>query len=165
MKLARTNAEAHLYMDRTPCACGETRFARQSAVVQRGDELCSKYTGACAKCGAAREFVFRIPEQILMPVPGTVRFGADDASELLDPGEWLEVADLHAKRSTRDDLAIAIAAMEEILKFVPAGEERVPERAFTSDRGRAVLAKEPGRFRKARLDVVLATYRDLLSRR
>ena len=27
-KLARTNAEAHLFMDQRPCACGERRFAR-----------------------------------------------------------------------------------------------------------------------------------------
>jgi hypothetical protein len=162
MKLARTNLEAHLAMDLAPCACGETRFARQSAVLRRGDDLCSRYTGACAKCGAAREFVFRIPEEILHPIPGEVRYGGAEPSELLDPGEWLAVADLHAKRSTRGDLAIAIAAMEEILKFAAPGAERVPEAAFTSERGRAVLATEPGRFRIARLEIVLKTYRDLL---
>lgn len=162
MKLARTSAEAHLAMDLTPCACGETQFPRDSAVVRLGEELCSRYRGACARCGAARELVFRIPEDVMMPVPGEVRFGGAEPSELLDPGEWLAVADVHAKRGTGTGLVTAIAALEEVLKFAPAGAERVPETAFTSERGRAVLAAEPGRFRVARLEIVLKTYRELL---
>jgi hypothetical protein len=34
--LARTNEEAHLYMDLPPCACGEVAFERTSAVVATG---------------------------------------------------------------------------------------------------------------------------------
>ena len=169
MPLARSNAEAHLFMDLRPCGCGDTRFPRQSAVVRRGDDLCSQYTGACETCGTVRTFVFRLPQEILMPVPGRVVFGgpADGPSQLLDAGEWLEVADLHARRNpgTVNDLATAIAATEEILKFVPPGGERVPDEAFWTERGRAVRDGEPGRFRAVRLEAVLGAYRDLLARR
>ena len=163
---ARTNAEAHLYMDLHPCACGDIEFDRQSAVITDGDALCSRYSGPCRSCGAVRTFVFELPETI-RPIRGDgVDFGGDDPSRLLDPGEWLAVADYYAKLDpgTYDDLDIARAAMEEVLKFAPAGAERVPDDAFRTERGRAVRDAEPGRFRRVRLEAVLGAYRDLLAK-
>jgi hypothetical protein len=173
VKLARTSAEAHLYMDLTPCGCGDHRFERQSAVVMRGDVMCSQYTGPCATCGTIRTFVFRLPEEILAPAPGRIRFGGAEPSQLLDPGEWLAVADDFAKRNpvdvpparrarAREDLATAVAALEEVLKFA-GGADRVPDAAFVSERGRAVRDAEPGRFRVIRLEAVLGAYRELLA--
>lgn len=161
---ARTNSEAHLYMDLHPCGCGGIDFERHSAVVTDGDALCSRYSGACKGCGARREFMFELPETF-RPIRGDhIEFGGDDPSRLLDPGEWLAVADFHAKRNpgTRDDLDIARAAVEEVLKFAPTGAERVPDDAFRTERGRAVRDREPGRFRRPRLEAVLGAYRDLL---
>ncbi|HEY0992266.1 MAG TPA: hypothetical protein VGD80_34680 [Kofleriaceae bacterium] len=163
---ARTNSEAHLYMDLNPCGCGGIDFERHSAVITEGDALCSRYSGACKSCGARREFVFELPETF-RPIRGDhIEFGGDDPSRLLDPGEWLAVAEFHARRNpgTRDDLDIARAAVEEVLKFAPAGAERVPDDAFRSERGRAVRDREPGRFRRARLEAVLGAYRDLLAK-
>jgi hypothetical protein len=176
LPLARTNAEAHLYMELHPCACGEVRFDRQSAVVTIGDDLASRYAGACTRCGQQREFLFRLPERILVPEPGQVRFGDGRPSELIDPGEWLALADAYAStgpadtgqldpgaaRRVRADLATAIAALDEVLKFVPPGADAVPAEAFWSERGRAVRATEPGRFRAARLHAVRDAYADLL---
>jgi hypothetical protein len=164
MFYARTNAEAHLFMDLTPCGCGDNAFERRSSVVERGDVLCSEYVGPCRTCGAIRTFVFELPEVMPRPVPGKVVYGGDDPSRLLDPGEWMTIAEHRAKLvpATTQDLAVATAAVEEILKFIPPGGDRVPETAFVSDRGKAILAKEPGRFRKSRLEAVLATYRKLL---
>ena len=54
--------------------------------------------------------------------------------------------------------------MFEILKFIGPDDEAVPEGAFTSARGREVRDQEPGRFRRARLEAVLATYDDLLTK-
>jgi hypothetical protein len=157
--LARTAAEAHLFMDLRPCRCGESAFDRRSAVVEVEGDLATHYSGACARCGAAREFLFRLPEEIPPPVAGAVRrFGGDAPSELLDAGEWLAVADDHAGR---DDAATAAAAMDEVLKFLPVGADTVPDAALWSDRGRAVHAAEPGRFRRARLEAVRDTYRAL----
>ena len=110
-----------------------------------------------------------------MPEPGHVRFGDDRPSELLDPGEWLAVADAYASTGPADtsqldpesarrldaDLATAVAALDEVLKFVPAGADAVPVEAFWSDRGRAVHAAEPGRFRAIRLRAVRDAYADL----
>jgi hypothetical protein len=163
--LARTPDEAHVYMDLHPCDCGETAFERRSSVVAMGDDLGRVYRGHCARCGKAREFRFRLPAEALA-TGGLPEFGDDRPSELLDPGEWMLVAEQYARVAspTRRDLGIARAAMFEILKFMSSDDDAVPERAFTSARGREVLAQEPGRFRRVRLEAVLATYDDLLTK-
>lgn len=175
LPLARTNAEAHLYMDLHPCRCGEATFERRSAVVEADGDLASRYSGACPRCGEQREFLFRLPAEILLAEPVEVRFGGDEPSELIDPGEWLRIADAYASQGPADvhdapaadraraaqDTATAVAAVDEVLKFVPAGADAVPEAAFRSELGRAVYAKEPGRFRAARLAAVRDAYRQL----
>jgi hypothetical protein len=163
---ARSNAEAHLYMDLRPCGCGDIEFARRSAVTDDGGVLCSRYDGPCRSCGAQRSFLFELPETIRPIREGTVDFGGDDPSRLLDPGEWLAVADYFAKLDpgTSDDLDIAAAAVAEVLKFIPRDAERVPDEAFRTDRGRAVRDLEPGRFRRPRLEAVLGAYRELLAK-
>jgi hypothetical protein len=160
---ARSNDEAHLYMDHQPCTCGETDFDRRSTVVKIDGVLCSRYAGACARCGTRREFTFELPE-VIRPVGEQLAYGGDDPSRLFDPGEWLAIADDHAKRApaTPRDLAIARAAIEEVLKFIPPGGERVPDAAFHTARGQAVRDAEPGRFRRPRLEAVRATYAKLV---
>jgi hypothetical protein len=177
LKLARTNAEAHLFMDQRPCACGECRFARASTVVTVDDALASRYTGACARCGAARRFEFRLPDQIMPPPSTGVVFGGPEPSELLDPGEWLSVADDYARsvpvdtrldgdalRAARHRLAVAIAALDEVKKFVPPFAVEVPPSAFTTPLGRAIWDKEPGRFRVPRLDAARGAYLEAAKR-
>lgn len=160
---ARTTAEAHLYMELRPCECGESGFDAHSAVVADGDALLSRYSGPCARCGAKRVFHFALPEEIPAIAGGVHSFGGAEPSRLIDAGEWLSVADEHAKRQpgTADDLAMAIAAMEEVLKFAPGDEEQLPGSAFWTERGRATRDAEPGRFRRDRLEAVLAAYRGL----
>ena len=180
LPLARTNAEAHLYMDLHPCACGEIRFPRASSVLTTPDgELASRYVGSCAQDGAAREFQFRLPERVLSPPrAGAVRYGGPEPSELIDPGEWLGVADACARSVPADTAALgaddrataksmlthAAAALDEVLKFIPAGADRGPEVAFVSEPGRAAFAREPGRFRRPRLEAVRDTYRSIAAR-
>jgi hypothetical protein len=162
--LARTPDEAHVYMDLHPCDCGEASFERHSSVIAMGDDLGRVYRGNCARCGKAREFRFRLPARPLV-TSGLPEFGDDRPSELLDPGEWMLVADQHATRKspTHRDLGLARAALFEILKFIGPDDEAVPEAAFTSVRGRELRDAEPGRFRRARLEAVLATYDGLLA--
>jgi hypothetical protein len=152
-------------MDLHPCDCGESAFERRSSVIAMGDDLGRAYRGTCAGCGKPREFRFRLPAQPLAP-SGLPEFGDDHPSELLDPGEWMLVADRYATGTspTRRDVGLARAAMFEILKFMDPEDEAVPEAAFTSARGREVRATEPGRFRRARLEAVLATYDELLTK-
>jgi hypothetical protein len=178
---ARTNAEAHLYMDLHPCACGEFRFPRAGSVVTTPDGvLASRYAGTCPQDGTEREFLFRVPERIIPPPrDGVVAYGGPDPSALIDPGEWLSIADAYARgvpadtaapaadggataqATARAMLVHAIAAVEEVLKFVPAGADLVPEDAFVTDRGRAAHTREPGRFRRSRLEAVRDTYRSI----
>jgi hypothetical protein len=157
---ARTRAEAHAYMDQHPCTCGDIEFDRQSAVMADGDVLCSRYFGACRTCGAQRELVFELPPAP-RPIGHRVEFGGEDPSRILDPGEWMAISEHYAKLtpSTADDLDIACAALEEVIKFIPPDADRVPDDAFRTERGRAIRDREPGRFRRARLEAVLGAHR------
>jgi hypothetical protein len=178
LPVARTTAEAHLYIELHACTCGEARVPRDSSVVATEDgDLASRYTEECPRCGTHREFVFRLPQEILMPSADEFRFGGADPSQLLDPGEWASVADTYAssvpldtsglgpdqRRQVRTVLDRAAAALDEVLKFVPAGGDEVPAAAFRTERGRTVYVQEPGRFRRARLIAVRDAYRGLAS--
>jgi hypothetical protein len=157
-------------MDLQPCeTCGQHGFSGQSAVVLVDGQLCSRYTGDCARCGSRRQFLFSLPEEIRLPVERDIVFGGPEPSELLDPGEWLLVADRAASaassgdpQSDREDVALAAAAMDEVLKFVPDGADEVPVEAFRSATGQEMYAQEPGRFRRNRLAAVASTYRGLV---
>jgi hypothetical protein len=175
--LARTSSEAHLYMDLRPCECGETTFPRNSSIIELEDGLGSRYTGVCPTCGREREFVFRLPSNVILPVIGQVVYGDGSPSQLLDPGEWAWVADRYAascpadtsgldqaeQRQVRLRLAAAAAATDEILVFLPDGAEEVPVEAFHSDLGQAVYDDEPDRFAADRLAVVRDTYRQMIA--
>jgi hypothetical protein len=177
--LARTSDEAHVYLDLHPCVCGEREFPRSTAIVQLDDAgaLGSRYDGLCPACGRYREYVFRLPADLLLPPPGEVRYGDGTPSELLDPGEWLWVADRHAgsvpadasgldpaaRRQVRAAISAAAAAMDEVLAFLPDGADAVPAEAMRTDLGRLVYDDEPYRFDRDRLEVVRDTYRDLLA--
>lgn len=159
----RTSAEAHIYMDQQPCACGDIGFERQSAVMTDGGVLCSRYFGKCRTCGAIREFLFELPPT-QRPISNQVEFGGSDPSRLLDPGEWMAISDSYAKLEpgTPGNLGIARAALEEVIKFLPDGAHGVPDKAFWTERGRAVRDRQPGRFRRARLLTMRDDYRRLL---
>jgi hypothetical protein len=168
---ARTRDEAQLYLDLHPCErCGSDDVAWESALVSVDGALARSYFGRCPGCGAEREFVFRLPD-VRTPKNATdlVFFGGPEPSELLDPGEWLWVADLTAANVPVDDglaarraLATAAAAMDEVLKFVPPGADHVPVTAFRSERGQRLRDQEPGRFRRERLTIVRDSYRSQL---
>lgn len=177
LRLARTSAEAHLYMDMCPCEhCGGVGFdgARSSVIEAEGD-LASHYAGTCHRCGNRREFTFRLPQDVIIPGEESM-FGDERPSELIDAGMWLWVADRvvtdvpaepHAgmtakeRQGARQDLLAAAAAVGEARKVVPPGAEAVPAEALWSELGRAVYQAEPGRFWGGRLDAVQRTYRRL----
>lgn len=161
----RTNAEAHVYMDQRPCTCGDIEFDRQSAVMSDGGVLCGRYFGTCRTCGTAREFIFELPPT-QRPLGGQVEYGGSEPSRLLDAGEWMAVSEYYAKLEPGlpEDLDVARAALEEVIKFLPDGADSVPDSAFWSERGRAVRDREPGRFRRARLAAVLEVHRTGLGR-
>ncbi|MCG5219423.1 hypothetical protein [Streptosporangium sp. KLBMP 9127] len=168
--VARSRDEAHLYLDLHPCdGCGSVDTAWEHAPVETDGEPTVSYTGRCEGCGAQRGFLFGLPEREVTGVAFPT-FGGREPSRLLDAGEWLWVADLTAGNvppepaEARQALATAAAAIEEVIKFIPPGQEEVPEAAFWSDRGRETRADEPSRFQLERLLFIRQTYRELAGR-
>jgi hypothetical protein len=167
LPVARTRDEAHLYLDLRPCDCGSVETEWESGVVAVDAALAIAYSGTCSACGNAREFVFALPEHEVPPEEFPT-FGGPEPSQLLDAGEWLWVADLTAGNvppgdadAARQALTIARAAVEEVLKFIPDGQDDLPDQAFWSERGARVREEEPRRFGRERLMIVRDTYRDL----
>src|SRR5207248_6751429 len=54
---------------------------------------------------------------------------------------------------------MAIAALDEMLKFAPPGGQLIPADALWSEPGRAVYAEHPGQFDVARVVAVREAYR------
>ena len=174
--LARTSHEAQLHMDLAPCPCGESRFERSSTLITLPDgDLGRRYAGRCPNCGTDREFVYRLPAEPLTAKAGVV-YGGSEPSQLLDAAQWLWVSDQYAKsvpagseqlpsdqrRQAGARLAAAVAALDEVLKFVPDRADDVPSWAVWTAFGAAVRDGEPGRLRAGRLRAVRAAYADLL---
>ncbi|MGW2614720.1 hypothetical protein [Streptomyces sp. NPDC001500] len=168
MLTARSSFEAHLYMDLHPCECGSGDFERGHRLEQHGDDIVAVYEGACRQCGTVRRFVFRMTDEIPPPPPA---FGGPQPSQIIDPGEFADVAFRISESAgvrllntpeaeqhkLRDAVAYAVAAFEEIPKFIPPGEDAVPADAFTSETGRARYRREPRKFQR---DVLARNIRD-----
>ena len=104
-------------------------------------------------------------------------FGDDEPSQLIDPGQWLKLADvvtrglppldeLAAHRGLgelRDRVTLAVAAVGEALKFVKAGEDRVPGYEFWTDSGRQMFDDARWRFDKESLEFELDRYERTLA--
>lgn len=162
-------------MDLHVCSCGESRFEAQH-VLRESDEgaLLAVYEGTCPRCGSPRRFTFALDEALPPPPPA---FGGQQPSSIICPGEFLLVAAEAAssatadptglsdrqRSSTRGALAKAAAAVEEVLKFIPEGADAVPEASVTSSAGAALYSRDTGRFSRARLEAVLAAYREGLT--
>ncbi len=165
--IARTSDEVLLYLELNPCPdCGTVATSWEDGLAQLDGELVISYTGECPGCDAEREYLFGLPErEALGPFPN---FGGPEPSELLDAGQWLQVADRAASTVGVDDrseaaravLDVAAASVAEVVKFIPPGEDVVPVDAFWTGEGRAMLDAEPGRFRLERLLVVRDSYRN-----
>jgi hypothetical protein len=175
MLVARSAPECRLYIDLSPCSCGETAFDVRHALRTGPDGvLVAVYEGACPRCGLPRRFEFAL-DPATPPVPPA--YGGPRPSQIICPGQFALVADRAAASAElvpagmapaarsrgRDALARALAAQQEVIKFIPAGADEVPAAAFTSPEGRALYAREPGRFRRYRLEAVARAYRDALA--
>ncbi|WP_147404262.1 hypothetical protein [Nocardia panacis] len=172
LPVARSSREARVFMDMTACDCGETRFERTEVVVARSDgRLARHHSGCCEYCGEDREFVFLVPAAGEIP-DDDPRFGAERASELIDAGGWLWVSDEYAEAAGEDAadpaqgvvwLTCAAAAIDEVVKFIPAGRGAVPPTALWSRIGLDMYAQDPDRFRADLLGAQRDSYLDRLS--
>lgn len=174
MLVARSAPECHLYLDLNPCQCGEVEFEPRHWLEQSGEDLLARYQGFCPGCGTQRDFSFVLDPELPPPPPA---YGGDQPSKIIDPGQFLLVSEQLARtvpadpgglssetrEESREVLGAAIAALEEVLKFVPPGAPEVPEEAFTAPDGWMVYQQEPGRFQRVRLEAVLGAYRESLA--
>lgn len=174
MLVARSAPECRLYIDLSPCSCGETAFDVRHTLRNGPDgELVAVYEGRCRRCGLPRRFTFALDPATPPPPPA---YGGPRPSQIICPGQFALVADRAAAAADlvpaqspqerargREALARALAAQEEVVKFIPPGADAVPAEAFTSWEGRELYAAEPGRFRRYRLEAVAAAYRDALT--
>lgn len=170
MLTARSALECRLYIDLHPCGCGGEIVDIGHRMVMEADALCARYDGRCAACGSAARYRFALDAEI----PPLDKFGGAAVSTIIDAGQYLAAADAAARQVRIDPppraderqralvlIGRAIACLEEVVKWIPAGDDRVPAAALFTDEGRQVHADEPGRFRRARLDAVLTAYREL----
>ena len=163
--IARSMAECHMYMNLRPCRrCGEPEFRwSQHGAGLRDGLKTSWYEGACPTCGTVRRFDFVVLDAALPPPA----LGGPEPSRIIDPGEFLAAGDAAARYASvpsgatpdqvaeaYDAAADAVAAVEEVLKFIPPGEDAVPVAAFTSPDGLAMRTADPARFGRDWLDEV-----------
>lgn len=172
MLVARSSPECRLYIELHPCTCGETSLEVRDRLVSLDAGLGAVYEGPCPRCGAQRRFEFLLDPEI----PPGDKFGGTKPSELIDAGQYLIVADDAARRVPADPTELdederriaswwmnrAVNALEEVSKAIPPGADAVPHIAMFSDAGKAVYSREPGRFRKLRIEAVLDAYREVL---
>ncbi|MFO0660518.1 MAG: hypothetical protein U0165_11895 [Polyangiaceae bacterium] len=163
---SRSVTESHLYMDLHGARPGH----RPNRIVFRGNEMVVIYDAVMTD-GSTRSFEFVMPEQEYF---GDRELGPG-VSAILGPGELISHADTMAKsmpaspkqlslddsRSAAYRIHLALICMREVLKFIPPGADSVPESAFKSDLDRQVLAREPGRFSRLRLEAVTSAYESI----
>lgn len=163
MLVARSVAEAHLYLDLR----GAERSGRTARLEERGDDLISVYEADCA--GVRKQFEFEIPT----PDARSGGYGDEEPSRLIGPGEFMGWSDHVAntvpsasagltaadRAEALRRLRVAAECVDEVLKFIEAGSDRVPDDAFRSAYDQAVRDGEPGRFKRARLTAIAESYR------
>jgi hypothetical protein len=158
--IARSLQEAELFVELHPCDCGQG-IELDFSLVKRDGRLVAVYQGECSGCGPERRFEFVIPEDSV----GGAAYGGPEPSSIIDAGEFLWYSDRAAERAqltsttngeteladARSALDVALAALEEVGKFLPAGADTLPRDAIPSDLGRAVSDANPDRFQRERL--------------
>jgi hypothetical protein len=163
MKLARSSLECRLFIELDVCACGQTPGELAHRLVSRDERLVALYQGSCARCGRSLEYAFPLADEIV----AADKFGGTEPSQLIDAGQFLRESDRAVRRAGDAPapqklflLGRAIACLEEVLKWIPDGEETPPAWAFFTEDGLRFSREEPGRFRRPRLRAVLAAYQE-----
>jgi hypothetical protein len=178
--LARTHAEADLYLSVQPCGtCGHVGLEVRGFSSGRVDGQERRWISAgCPNCGVLAEYVFRFPARRLASTDGHRRFGGDEASELLDPGQWLLLSeamvaelpddprrlDRAGRRAARESIDVALAAVEETMKFLRDGEDSVSGYSFWSQPGYHLFVAQPWMFERRWLASQLTELRAMLAR-
>jgi len=164
---ARSFPEAELFISLQPCeVCGEAALEVQGFAL--GDDFRAVHT-TCGNCTNQRDYDFRFPVE-----PASGWFGGDQPSELVDPGQWLMLADLaleelppdatQAVDEDRSQAEFACAATEEAMKFLRPDEDRVSPYAFWTQSGYEMYQSAEWRFERDWLESHLRTCREAVAR-
>lgn len=154
-------------MELHPCPCGAETFDwSRHWLADRDGTVVSVYEGVCDGCGGQRRFEFEMTgDEVAFPA-----FGGASPSQIIDPGEFFAYSQRLAAAVPGDPAAVradllddtydmalsAVAALDEVLKFVPVGADAVPPTALRSDSGRVLHAGEPDLFTTRRLRAIRA---------
>ncbi len=171
MKTVRTPLECRLYIELHPCDCGGAVVDIAHRLVTQNDTLCARYRGRCLSCQKDLEYLFALHSEIAAPTA----FGGTTPSTIIDAGQYMAASERAARQaqvggssdqqtSARALLTRAIACLDEVIKWIPVGDDQVPMSAFFTSEGQRVYMEDPSRFRRERLLAVLAAYRELLLR-
>jgi hypothetical protein len=174
--VTRSPEESRLYLELQPCAgCGAAALEIASHWLGEDADggLVSGYEAVCGQCNTAAEFEFAVPAS----APEPPLFGGPEPSGLIDAGQFLMVArELAAavpadparcpaeeRAGARETMAIAVSAVTEVRKFLPADAGEVPAEGFFTPAGRAVHAADPEQFSRRRLTALDNGYRSILA--
>jgi hypothetical protein len=174
---ARSLAECGLYLDLADCPLA----GRRETIADAGPDVRVSYR--CTRPDgreACFEFLVRKSDMAATSGEGPIRYGHDaTASAIIDAGQYFGLAEGFAKAAPgsldrlgkSDGLAAleiierAAACMDEVTKFIPQGQEMVPESAFFTPAGRAVRNAQPaGRWSRPRLGAIGGAYRQIANR-
>ena len=167
---ARTLVEAYLYISLTTSAEGlgedVPRDPRAATTLTEGQDAWTlRYEGG----GRLIELLVRYATEDEAR-RADLRFGSG-VSELIDAGQWLQVAAVYARRALREGLfyaqeptgaegfqsivegwELARDATVEAAKFLPPGVDEVPDGALWTPMGAAARQESPERFTRDRLE-------------
>lgn len=174
LPIVRTVLESYLFMELHPCACGDGRLTVTADDLFQDPDggLVRRRKGTCPGCQSPREFIFGVPETLESGgASWELFFGGDSPSQIIDAGEWLDIAQRlgrsvspsrslrpSKRREEREVLTEAVAAVNEVLKFIPIGTAEAPDEAFWTDRGTQKHGADAEQFQRT----ALIAYRDEL---
>jgi hypothetical protein len=162
---AQTQAEVSAYLSLATSECTDSGSTVDETISHSGDgdEWVAHYDLECPDCGLKWHFDVTVdpePERV-DGVPIQYRYDPEP-SRLIDAGQWylLFVLRLAVAREAQvqqgpngpfdllglgrmiDGFDYGRAALDEVLKFIPAGQDRVPESALWTDQGRWAYEEE-----------------------
>jgi len=175
---ARTNAEADEYMYLVTAECyddnGSAIFSTTTSAELVGDNRVVTYDVECLDGSMEWHFTVTVDPQPERTDGTPLQFGyGSEPSRLIDAGQWyllfarwLALARDVQEQQEPDGRSFepleleemvggfdhAQASLAEVLKFIPAGQDRVPESAVWTDQGRWSYEEEPGQFTRDQLE-------------
>ncbi|MBT3224452.1 MAG: hypothetical protein HN348_35745 [Proteobacteria bacterium] len=157
----RSVAEAHLAMDLQGVGA-----EREHRLIADGDDLVAVYETDKGT------FKFRSP-----PNPLAEGYGGVEASPIICPGQWLQLAEVLAEQVPAvplDDkeargrglrkIRLAVTFVTETLKFLGKHEGPLTFGDFFSREGREMVLEQPGRFSRSRLLAIKNAYQVVVER-